>query len=263
MLLSRYVYTLALSAMAAGISFADFYAPTAWTRPTATSTVATFQGWETFSSVTGPNAPQIVPGPAFGGAGNWAPFNLGGTANAFDSSAPGNGAFVTGGGNIYSFAAPVTPRVIVPNNLDLTAGTNNSGWTTLIFQVRTQGSVLDITTGRLNGTILPVSSEIIYDQVIPGGFGGNVRDYWLQFQVAGNADSYQFDISGPDSSVSFDRMAVDTIWNSSAQNQSQAFLEATPLSAVPEPSTWALCGITLLIGSAVKYRQYRRSRLAL
>lgn len=257
----RSLFSLIALASSSVLAHADFYAPTVWSRPTASSTVATFQGWDVFTSHVGPNAPHTVSGPAFGGVGSWVPINIGGVANAFDSNAPGNGSFVTGSGNIYSPAGTVTPRAIVPNNLDLTAGTNNSGWTTLIVQIRTQGSFLDITTGRLNGSILPVATEIIYNQIIPGGFGGFVRDYWLQFQVPGNADFYQFDISTLETSVSFDRIAVDTVWNPTALNQGDAFLEPTPLSAVPEPSTWALCGLTALIGACVSYRNYRRRQL--
>lgn len=253
---------LAVSTLLTTVARADFYLPHTWTRPTTTGTNGTFQGWEVFSSTTGPNAPQVVPGPAFGGAGSWSPINPGGTANVFDSSAPGNGSFITSGGNIYSPGGTVTPRAIVPNNIDLTGGTNNSGWTTLIFQIRTQGSFLNISTATLNDTIQPVSSAITYNQIIPGGFGGFIREYWIQFQVAGNADSYKFDIGTAETSVSLDRFAVDTIWNPAAANQQQAYLDPTPLSAVPEPSTWALCGMTALIGGGVYYRRHRRQQLA-
>lgn len=259
---------LAVTALAASVAHADFYIPLTWTRPVTTGTNGTFQGWETFSSPTGANAPQTVPGPAFGGAGSWSPINPGGTANVFDSSAPGNGSFVTSGGNIYSPGGTVTPQAVVPNNIDLTAGTNNSGWTTLIFQIRTQGNFLNIATGQLFDTSAPgvvyspVSTAVTLNQIIPGGFGGFIREYWLQFQVPGNADVYQFNISTIDTSVSLDRFAVDTIWKPTAANQDEAFLEPTPLSAVPEPSTWALCGMTALIGGGVYYRRYRRQQLA-
>jgi hypothetical protein len=257
MTLRRYYVSLFVLAVGTLAVQADFFLPTTWTRPAASGTNNTFQGWEIFTSATGPNAPQTVPGPAFGGAGNWAPINPGGTANAFDSNAPGNGSFVTGGGNIYNPAGLVAPRAIVPNNIDLTAGTNNAGWTTLVFQLRTQGGVLDINSGRLNGTIVPVSVAVPFNQPISGGFGGVVREYWLQFQVPGNADTYQFDIAPLETSVSFDRLAVDTAWNPTAASQGEAFLEPTPLSAVPEPATWAMIGLVAAAAGVVAYRRHR------
>jgi len=257
MTVRRFVLALLSVAVASAIARADFSIPQTWTRPTATGSNATFQGWETFTSPTGPNAPQSVTGPAFGGAGNWAPINPGGTANAFDSNAPANGSFITSGGNIYNPAGLVAPRAIVPNNIDLTAGVNNSGWTTLVFQIRTQGGVLDLSSGRLNGNITPVSSAITFNQPISGGFGGIIRDYWLQFQVPGNADSYQFDISPMESSVSFDRFAVDTVWNPSASTQAEAFFEPLPGAAVPEPSTWAMIGLVGISAGVIGYRRYR------
>lgn len=254
--------SLLIAATACSMAQADFFAPTVWARPTTTGTNATFQGWETFSSTTGPNAPQPVPGPAFGGAGTWSPMNPGGVANAFDSNAPGNGAFITSGGNIYSPTGLVAPRAFIPNNIDLTAGTNNNGWTTLIVQLRTQGSFLDLESGRINGTVAPVSAVITYNQAAGGGFGGTIRDYWLQFQLPGNADSYQFDILPLGTSVSFDRFAVDTIWNPTAGSQEEAFLEPPPASAVPEPAAWAMMGLTGLAAAGVGYVRNRRKRLA-
>ncbi len=257
MTVRRFVLTLLCLAAVTAAAQADFYIPLTWTRPTATGTNATFQGWETFSSTTGPNAPQVVPGPAFGGVGNWSPINSGGVANVFDSGAPANGSFITGGvtGNIYSMAGLVNPRAIVPN---VTGGTA-SGWTTLIFQVRAAGNALDMSSALLNGTVAPVSSAIVYTEPL-GGFGGFRRDYWFQFQVPGNAASYQFDINAVESSVSLDRFAIDTVWNPAATNQSEAFFELTPGSAVPEPSTWALIG---LVGIGAGVVSYRRKRLKL
>lgn len=251
----RFVLTLLCLAAITAAAQADFYIPLTWTRPTATGTNATFQGWESFTSTTGPNAPQVVNGPGFGGAGSWSPINSGGVANVFDPGAPANGSFITSGGNIYNPAALVNPRAIVPN---VTAGTG-TGWTTLIFQVRTQGNALDLSSALLNGTVIPVSSAIVYTEPL-GGFGGTLRDYWIQFQVPGNAASYQFDINAVESSVSLDRFAVDTVWDPTATNQSEAFFELIPGSAVPEPSTWALIG---LVGIGAGVVSYRRKRLKL
>jgi uncharacterized repeat protein (TIGR01451 family) len=201
----------------------------AWDRPTSASAVATYQGWETFSSTTGPNAPQTLPGPDFGGktGQTWPTVNAAGTPNAFDSSAPGNGSILTSTANIYSPSTVVTPRVIVPNNLDGVPGNNPSGWTTILLQLRAAGQLLDQDSVKLDGSILPVDRTLLATLDIPGL---GARQSWaFEFQVPGNADSYTLDFAGAGTSFSFDRVAVDTIWKSDAANQTDAYSLALPL----------------------------------
>ncbi len=212
-----------------------FFAPTtalgtqAWNRPATASAIATYQGWETFSSPTGPNAPQTLPGPAFGGvaSNSWAAVNAGGVADVFDSSNATSGSFITSTGNIYSPAGFVTPRVVVPNNLDGVAGHNPNGWTTLILHVRAAGGLLDFDQFTLNGSIAPVATALIATAVVPGL--GNRQTWAVEFKVPGNADVYTFDIIPRGTSLSFDRVAVDTIWNSSATNEAAAYDITLPL----------------------------------
>jgi hypothetical protein len=241
---------------------ADFIVPTiaggyAWNRPTVTGTAATFQAWDTFTTPAGPNAAQSVMGagtgdPAtmstglanllkgYGGdsAASWTTVNSGGTPNVFDTSAPDNGAFITSGGNIYSFSAAVTPRIEIPNNIDGVAGNNPDGTTTLLFQLRTQGSTPDLSqlllTDPISGTIVPATSVVVLGST-PAGMGGTITDRLLTFTVPGNADLYTFNFNTGGSSVSLDRIAIDTYWN-----------------PVPEP---ACLGLALLFVTAVRGRR--------
>jgi hypothetical protein len=243
---------------------ADFVVPTttggySWNRPTTTGTNATFQAWETFTSVTGPNAPQTVNGagtgdPAvvttanfngFGGpaASTWSAINPGGTANAFDANAATSGSIITSGGNIYSFSGVVIPRLVIPNNLDGVAGNNPTGATTLLLQVRAGGTPIDGATVRLVDPISGTEISPFLDQVLANSGSGMsaVQDRMFQFVVGGNADSYTINFSAAGASMSMARVAVDTHWD--------------PTAPVPEPS------LMLMIGGAGLW-VWRRSRLA-
>ena len=111
--------------LATGQCRADFIPPP-WTRGIANST---YQEWNAFTSATGPNTPDV--------ANN----NPNGTA-AVRNSEPT--AFVTGGGNIYSFAAPLDIDVVVPN-----FGLGADYATAAILQVRALGTEIDPATVRL------------------------------------------------------------------------------------------------------------------
>ena len=222
--------------VAAGVG-GGFIAPTtangAWNRPTAANPNpnATFQGWEVFATTTGPNAPGTVPGPAFGGiAGDsWAPSNAAGVANAFDSSAPGSGSFVTGGGNIYSPGGVVTPQIVVPNNIDGVAGDNANGYTTILVQIKNGGTELNPDSVFLNGSIVPTEFALIART----GSGMGASDTWaFEFVVPGNADVYTINMSARESSLSLDRVSVDTIWNPTATSAAQAFSAGAPFKLV-------------------------------
>jgi hypothetical protein len=232
-----------------------------WNRPTASGTNATFQAWETFGSIGGPNAPQTVFGVGsgdpsvissglpnanlgFGGpAGNtWTTINSGGTPNAFDSSSATSNAFLTSGGNIYSPSGQVTPRLEIPNNLDGLTGTQLGGTTTIVLQVRTQGSLPSLPSFSLldpftNLSFTPTATSVLASAA-GGGFGGTVQDLLVRFDAPGNADLYRLDFSPVSSSLSFDRAAVDTFYSP---------------AAVPEPSS-----ALLLAASALVLRRRRR-----
>ncbi|WP_254508784.1 cadherin domain-containing protein [Anatilimnocola floriformis] len=229
----------------------SFMAPSvangAWDRPTAANPNpnATFQGWEYFADAAGPNAPQTVPVPpnilpgldgSFGGGMGvtWDPVNARGTANVFDSTAATSGAFLTSGGNIYSFSAPLSPRIVVPNNIDGVAGNNTNGYTTILLQVHSTGSALDPDSVRLNGTIAPTEYALTSRlETASPGFGSALGDTWaFEFRVAGNADVYTMDFTSLQSSFSLDRVAVDTIWNPTATTAAQAYSVGAPFKIV-------------------------------
>ena len=226
-----------------------------WDRPTVSGGPATFQAWESFASTTGPNAPQTVFGAGTGnpsavttgtggsglgfggGAGaTWNAINAAGVANIFNTSGD---SFLTSGGNIYSPTGIVTPRIFVPNNIDNSVGNQIFGSTYLTLQVRTQGSLPDLNSFRLTdpvsgSLVAPRSISVLATQVL-GGFGGTLQDTIANFLVAGNADLYQIDFSAGSSSLSLDRVAVDTHYSST--------------SSIPEPSSLALLSVVAIFGS--------------
>ncbi len=220
---------------------AAFVSPSGWTRSDASST---YQEWDKFSSPAGPNAPNSPNVPA-GAVVDAAPFNPNGAANVIDSS---GASFVTSGGNIYSPSAIIDIDVQVPNY--------NAGaalWTTIILQTRTQGSLLDLNSIRIehnSNTYTPVEQQLMFQQNL-GGFGGVLQDRWFEFHLPGNAASYTIQFAGAESSVSLDKVAVDTIWTAAAS----PINEPQP---VPEPA-----GLALAITAAcsiwfVKHRRKQR-----
>ena len=64
--------------------------------------------WERFSSPSGPNAPDVE---SFVG-GVLPPEAI--AFDAFDAAWETSGSFITSGGNIYSFSAPIEPQISFP-----------------------------------------------------------------------------------------------------------------------------------------------------
>lgn len=229
----------------------------AWDRPTAPGGNATFQAWESFASTTGPNAPQSVQGidtPVNGmsiGAANankgfggptgttWNPVNSAGLANVFESVDPAN-VFLTSGGNIYSPTLSIFPRITIPNNINGTPGNQLNGLTSIVLQLRTIGTIPNLSsfllTDPVSGLQLGPSSPPtnIGSVTINGGPGGTLayNDYLVRFQAAGNADLYTIDFTSSGSSMSLDRVAIDTFFN--------------PAVSVPEPGAFGLMAAALM-----------------
>lgn len=238
------------------ISTLDGYS---WNRPTTTGGTATFQAWEAFTSTTGPNAPGTVFGVGtgdpstvssgtannnlgFGGpaGATWNTINSAGVPNAFNTTPVGS--FVTSGGNIYSPAGIVTPRIEIPNNIDNLIGNQSTGFTSLILQVRTQGSFPDYNSIRLtdptSGSLLAPNDITVLATASLGGFGGTLQDTLIRFlNVPGNADLYTIDFAAASSSMSLDRLAVDTFFSNS--------IISAP--AIPEPNVGILAGVATLV----------------
>ncbi|HWP40307.1 MAG TPA: hypothetical protein VNL70_05230 [Tepidisphaeraceae bacterium] len=170
-----------------------------WTRPgndaQASADRTSYQHWNNFTSTSGPNAPDV------------AEINPNGTADAFDSAAAVSGSFVTSGGNIYSPANVIKPRVIVPGY----ALPDHE--TRFVVQVISQGATIDTADLRLDG--VPVSSLPGYgytelSRTALGGFGGFKIEHAWTFTAPADASSFQLDWGWGATSASLDQIAVDT-----------------------------------------------------
>lgn len=271
---------LAATALALSLSLgspvqADFITPTigtyGWDRPTAPGGNATFQAWDAFSNSGPPVFPATIsnsPNSPVQGAGTgdpsvmstglanlykgfggpstatWNTANSNGAADAYDTSTT-SGSFITSGGNIYSPGGVVTPRIIIPQS----PGDQTTGTTTILLQLRTQGAGITpssmLLTDSVSGTDLLYDSMMVLGSVsVFNPFAGTTvttTDRLYRWDVAGNASEYVINFSADGSSLSLDRVAVDTNYNP---------------SAVPEPSTLILSGLT--IGAGWVGRRLRR-----
>lgn len=211
-----------------------------WNRPTslalANADKTTFQAWDVFAEALAngtnpPNNPGTMAAP-------WVEpfFNPNGTANVSETTGT---AFIPGSGNIYSPSTVTAFSISVPNYNQAGMATN------YLLQLRTQGTNPDFASFLING--LAVSSLPNYSLqeliAVPlGGFGGTLRDFKLEFTLPSNnaLDTLTFAASG--SSMSLDKVFIDT--------------QVT--SAIPEPSTWALS----LLGLGGSLYFARRKRIA-
>ena len=246
---AAFVLTMAAAATEAR---ADFLLPGAWNRGAA---YTTYQQWETFTTPAGPNAPNGTPTvPA-------APHNPNGPADAFDTSGQ---SFVTGGGNIYSPSAATHIQVALPE-YDLGAGYV----TTVLFQTRTQGNEpiytgpggyrLTYTDGSGPHTLLPARQAELDRQAL-GGFGGTRVDYAAVFEVPASVAQLKVFFDASASSMSLDRVAVDTIVTRAATSGGPQLAGMSDQigfvpQAVPEP---AGLGLLAAAGGALLARRRRR-----
>ena len=82
--------------------------------------------------------------------------------------------------------------------------------TTVLVQIRTQGNEADAGSIRLNGVIEPVEITELFRETVGGPFGGALVDFLVRFEVDGNAAAYDVTFAAAASSMSLDRVAVDT-----------------------------------------------------
>ena len=198
---------------------AAFVSPQSWTRA---ADGTTYQAWDTFAATTDA-APDV--------AGST---NPSGTARLTENTGQ---AFVTGGGNIYSFAAATNFTVTVPE-ADVPTPPHH---VTAIVQLRTQGSELDYDSILLNGQAPVDSAELDRDTL--GGFGGALVDSWHLFNLdyadfgdgVPGVKNLTLSFAAADSSMSLDRLAIDT-----AVRPFGFYDEPNP---VPEPAGLALLGV--------------------
>jgi uncharacterized protein (TIGR03382 family) len=203
---------------------AEFVTPSAsawgWTR--GTTPWSAYAEWDRFTSTGGPNMPDV--GSFVGGA-----FSTDASPwNAFDRR---RGSFVTGSGNIYSIGQVVAPQVDIPS---FGLGPNFS--TTIVLQVRTQGSEIDPASVLLNG-LGPTLVMELYRMPL-GGAGGAVVDMLYRFNIEGNSAGYVVRFQSLSSSMSLDRIAVDAF------------------TAIPTPGT----GAVVVLAATVLLRRRRLER---
>lgn len=139
-------------------------------------------------------------------------------------------AFVTSGGNIYSFSGATA--------FTATLGASLTGNWDVYLRTATLGTS-PVSTATLNG--LSAERTVTFTEALTGGFGGGEEESLWQWTAVPGASTFTFNFSALGSSMSLDQLA----------------LYATP-SAVPEPTTWALmgAGIGLL---AMRRRQLTRN----
>jgi hypothetical protein len=178
--------------------------------------------WDVFNSAVSDNSPDI------------GSFGLG-MASVTENT---GGAFLTGGGNIYS-------PLIATHFTTALAGTLApiEGIRAVVAHIKTLGSVIADRTVSLTIDAIsypPVISSLLNDVPL-GGFGGNDQE-WLFVWKAVPDGSYTFDFNASESSMSLARYA--------------AF--ASEVTPVPEPSTCVLFGLA----SVVVLYMVRRRRSA-
>jgi hypothetical protein len=213
-------------ALIASTARAGFLEPGDWS---ASDPQATAQVWDFFTSQTG-NAPDTLD------------LNANGTATAGDANFPASGSFVTGGGNIYAIFGEVFPSAEVPH-----FGTTGGDFTTVLVQLETLGSPIDPGTIALSdGTETFAPDDVVLTERTDLGdgpqFGGSIDTWWIQFNLTGSADMYDFVVEPTAASLSFDGLRIDTFTSTTP-----TFV--TPPPAVPEPASIALlagAGLMLL-----------------
>jgi len=206
---------------------------TPWTRPlydvTAAAARATYQEWDVFTVVglgmnNFPNTPGVIPNPPRVEDAEWNPSGVAALQEITGVS------FATGGGNIYSPTTITEFALTIPNY-----GLGNGFNTNYLLQFRTQGDTINFNTLLINGQAVSGLPDYSYQEVFNvalGGFGGTLRDHKIEFRLPGNAAVDTLNWSAAASSLSLDKVSLDTV-----------------ATAVPEPATWlTLAAVGALAG---------------
>jgi len=231
---------VAVVVLAAGVAHAvptSFVAPNGATSPfenwSLSAANSVHAQWEVFTDAVGTpgNLPDVAGSyPASGSPSGAAAVVIGNTPSAF----------LTGGGNIYSFAAPTSFTVTVPNyNLGV-------GWNTrFVAQIQNQGSLLDFSSVKLS---YDGGNQLLSFDYTDELVGNPAPENLFAWDIAGfNPSTFTLTFAASASSMSLDALAVDTF------TQQEAF---SPLG-VPEPATGALAALGLIGTLAARRRTGR------
>lgn len=178
--------------------------------PWGTSTLTDFAAWNVFGG-TSDSSPEV----AGSGAGTV-------TENT-------GAAFVTGGGNIYSFSGATS--------FTATLASSASGLFDVYLRVATLGT--DAAPTAFLGSV--AATKVSTTVATLGGFGGSeIESYWKWSNVSASS-TYTFNFGASGSSMSLDQLALATVAIPAAPG-------AGPVSAVPEPESYAmmLAGLGLM-----------------
>ncbi|MEN1678628.1 MAG: PEP-CTERM sorting domain-containing protein [Planctomycetota bacterium] len=194
--------------------------------------------WDVFTVPIGApgNLPDVGSFPASGST------TAGADANVTQVFAPfgGPGAFITSGGNIYSFATVNDFDVTVPG-YGYGAGYN----TRFIAQVRTLGVPIDPSSVGLSfdggAQALPPTQVLKLGGEALGGPFGASTDTLFAWDLAGSPSDFQFDFTAASSSLSLDRLAIDV------------YTQTGSFGSIPEPSA-----VGLMIAAAGSIASLRR-----
>lgn len=182
---------VAVLALGTSVQGQSFVGPDAfgWTRA---DVGATYYHWDDFSTVTGPNEPDIAAMPA----------TVEGVVPELRETT--GMAFVTTTGNIYSFTDLIEFEAIVP------VLSVDGGMTTVLLQVSTAGTELD-PESVLIGDEAPVEVVELYRFYLGDGqFGGFVVETLYRFEVP-SANPVVVTFGALEPSLSIEAVSVDTI----------------------------------------------------
>ncbi|MGH6645478.1 PEP-CTERM sorting domain-containing protein [Aquabacterium sp.] len=139
-------------------------------------------------------------------------------------------AFLTSGGNVYSFSAATAFTVS-------TAALGAGSWDVYLRVGGLGNPVLD--TATLNG--VSATRSIVFSENLGGTFGGAEEESLWKWTLTGGS-TLNFAFGASSSSLSLDQVGVYAVTSST--------------TAVPEPGTWALMGAGLgMVGFIGRRRQ--------
>ncbi len=184
----------------------NFVEPQSWTRG---GENATYQEWDAFSVQPGQDNPSS--------AGAHPP-DVG--VKSVEGGQPtleelSGFSFITSSRNIYSFADALNVRVSVPN-FDL----GDDYFTTIVLQTKTQGAGIDPASVLLGDLAPDATTTLAVEEIESPGGTALVVESWFRWMLPadlGNAASYALTFKALGSSMSLDRVAVDTWTGTSAK----------------------------------------------